>query len=251
MDNSKKVYRKSGVTIACYVFAVFLLIYMCYTAGNTVGQINDYYAQYAQYGISATPMDYITLILQNSLPYLIYTVVVFMLGYILDAVRKTDPKNYMTEEEYQDAKAAKKEAKEAKKIAKCEKKAAAKAIKEQEETSVAEDFANDLDKELKAEEKKDEYKKSSSNNGYKRNYNQNKNGNNGHRNYNNRPGGNRNNNGNRRNNNQNGNQNHNSNNNNQSKQVAEEKKAEDIQNKAVESKEKTSDFFEAKVFEEK
>jgi hypothetical protein len=81
-----------------------------------------------------------------------------------------DPKNYMTEEEYQDAKAAKKEKREAKKIAKGEKKAAAKVKAEPDEVSVAEDFANDLDKELKAAEKKDDYKKSGGNKKY---YNQN------------------------------------------------------------------------------
>ena len=236
MDNNKKIYRKSGVTIVCYVFAAILLLYTCYVAGNTVGQINEYYAQYAQMGISAQPMDYITLVAQNGLPYLTYAFTVFMLGYILDAVRKTDPSNYMTEEEYQDAKAAKKEAKEAKKIAKGEKKAAAKAEAVSEENSVAEDFANDLDKELKASENKGEYKKS---NGNKRYYSHNRNGNN------HRQGGYKNNNGYRKNNNQNGNHNNNnSNNNNQNKQVAEEKKAPEAQ-------EKTSDVFEAKVFEEK
>ena len=84
MDNNKKIYRKSGVTIVCYVFAAILLLYTCYVAGNTVGQINEYYAQYAQMGISAQPMDYITLVAQNGLPYLTYAFTVFMLGYILD-----------------------------------------------------------------------------------------------------------------------------------------------------------------------
>lgn len=233
MDNSIKKYRKSGVATVCYVFAAILLLYTCYLAGSTVGQINEYYAQY---GMSAKPMEYVTYVAQNALPFLIYTVVVFMLGYILDAVRKTDPSNYMTDEEFEDAKAAKKEAKEARKIAKGEKKAAAKANAVSEENSVAEDFANDLDKELKAAEKKGEYKKSNSNKKY---YNQNRNGNN-HRQSGNRQGGYKNGNGNRKNNNQNGNQNHN----NQDKPVVEEKKASEAQDKA-------SDVFEAKVFEDK
>ena len=222
MDNSIKKYRKSGVATVCYVFAAILLLYTCYLAGSTVGQINEYYAQY---GMSAKPMEYVTYVAQNALPFLIYTVVVFMLGYILDAVRKTDPSNYMTDEEFEDAKAAKKEAKEARKIAKGEKKAAAKANAVSEENSVAEDFANDLDKELKAAEKKGEYKKSNGNN---------------HRQSGNRQGGYKNGNGNRKNNNQNGNQNHN----NQDKPVVEEKKASEAQDKA-------SDVFEAKVFEDK
>ncbi len=241
MDNKNKIYRKSGVSIACYVFAAILLIYTCYTAGSTVSQINGYYAQY---NMSAQASEYITYIAQNALPYLIYTVVVFMLGFILDTVRMADPKNYMTEEEYQDAKAAKKEKREAKKIAKGEKRAAAKVKAEPDEVSVAEDFANDLDKELKAAEKKDDYKKSGGNKKY---YNQNRNGNN-HRHYSNRPNGNRNGsgNGNRKNNNQNGNQF-----NNQNKPKAVEKKLEEVQDKAAASNDKVSDVFEAKVFEEK
>ena len=241
MDNNKKVYRKSGVTIACYVFAAILLLYTCYLAGTTVGQINEYYAAY---GMSAKPMEYVTYVAQSALPQLIYTVIVFMLGHILDAVRKTDPKNYMTEEEYQDAKAAKREAKEAKKIAKGEKKAAARAGAEADENTVAEDFANDLDKELKAAEKKDDHRKSGGN---KRYYNQNRNYNNNHRQNGSRQGGNKNGNGGRRNNNQSGsqNQNHNNNNNNnQSKQAVAEKPV-------AEAQDKTNDVFEAKVFEDK
>lgn len=246
MDKNKKIYRKSGISVACYVFAVILLIYTFYTAGNTVSQINGYYAQY---GMSAQPMEYVTYIAQNILQPLVYTVTVFMLGYILDAVRKTDPKNYMTEEEYEDAKAAKKEAREAKKLAKGEKKVAAKAVSD--EQSMAEDFASDLDKELKAAERKGDNKKPG---GYKKNYNPNRNGNNNHRQSGNKSGGNGNGyrngngNGNRRNNNQNNNQNNQNNNqnnhNNQSKPVTEEKKV-------AEAQEKPAAVFEAKVVEDK
>lgn len=230
MDNNTKIYRKSGVAIACYVFAAILLIYTCYTAGSTVGQINEYYAGY---GMSAQPMEYVTYVAQSALPYMIYTVVVFMLGFILDAVRKTDPRNYMTEEEYADAKAAKKEAKEAKKIAKGEKKAAAKA--EREESTVAEDFASDLDKELKADEKKGDNRKSGNGN-YKRNYNPNRNGNNNHRQYSNK-------NGNRKFNGQ-GN-NHNNHNNAQNKP-----KVESAEVQSDKAPQEDAAVFEAKVFEE-
>ena len=250
-----KIYRRSGVSVACYVFAAIILIYTCYTAGGTVNQINEYYAQY---GMSAQASEYITYVAQSVLPYLFYAVATFMLGYILDAVRKTDPKNYMTEEEYADLKAAKKEAKEAKKIAKGEKKAAAKAASEaNNEQSMAEDFASDLDKELKAAEKKNDYKKY---NGYKKSYNQNRNGNNNHRQSGNKSGGNgngnRNGNGNgnvnrkyNNQNNQNGqnngqNNNNNNQNNNQSKPVVEQKKA-------AEAQEKSAAVFEAKIVEDK
>lgn len=243
MDKNKKIYRRSGISVACYVFAVILLIYTCYTAGNTVSQINNYYAQY---GMGAQPTEYIVYIAQSILPYLFYAIATFMLGFILDAVRKTDPKNYMTEEEFEEAKIAKKEAREAKKFAKGEKKVAAKNAKAaNDEQSMAEDFASDLDKELKASEKKSENtnenksenKKPGNNNGngYKRNYNQNRNGNNNHRQSGNRNGGNKNGNGNgnRRNNNQDNNQNGNRKNNNQ------------------DNKDKSFDIFEAKIVEDK
>ncbi len=244
MDKNKKIYRKSGVSVACYIFAVILLIYTCYTAGNTVSQINGYYAQY---GMSAQPAEYVTYLAQSMLPYLFYTVATFMLGYILDAVRKTDPKNYMTEEEYEDAKAAKKEAREAKKFAKGEKKAAAKAASEaNDEQSMAEDFASDLDKELKAaEEKKSDYRKSGN---YKKSYNPNRNGNNNHRQSGNKSGGNgngnRGSNGNGNGNRKNYNHNNQNNQNNQNKPVAEEKKP-------AETQEKPAAVFEAKIVEDK
>lgn len=230
MDDMNKKYRRAGVAVVCYVIAAILLIFTCYTAGSTVAQINEYYAAY---GMSAQPMEYVTYVSQSALQYLMYAIVVFMLGYILDAVRKTDPQNYMTDEEVAEAKIAKKEAREAKKIAKGEKAAAKAALAASEEQSVAEDFANDLDKELKADEQKSEAKKSGGN---RKNYNQNRNGNN-HRQQGNRSGGNRN--GNRRNNDQNGNRN------NQNKPKNEEPKNE--VKKAADNQEKPDAQFEVTI----
>ena len=45
MDDKKK-YRRSVVAIACYVLAAAMFVYICFTAGSTVNQINEYYAQY-------------------------------------------------------------------------------------------------------------------------------------------------------------------------------------------------------------
>lgn len=247
MDNKNKIYRRSGITIACYVFAVILLIYTCYNAGTVVNQINEYYESY---GMSAKPMEYITYVAQNAMPSLVYTVTIFMLGYILDAVRKTDPKNYMTEEEYADAKAAKKEAKEAKKFAKGEKAAAKAGLAASEEDSVASDFAKDLDKELKADEKKGEFKKAGGN---RKNYNASRNGNYNHRQSGNRNGGNRNGNGNgnRRNNNQNNSQNnHYNNQNNQNNNQSGQNKPKVEEKKVTSEQEKPADVFEVKITEE-
>jgi hypothetical protein len=195
--------------------------------------------QYAQYGMAPTASEYVTYVARNSMASLFFTIVMFMLGHILDAIRRLDPKNYMTEEEFADLKAAKKEAKDAKKIAKGEKAAAkAKAARElNDEDTMAEDFANDLDKVLKAEEKKGDFKKSdnSGNNNNKRHYNVKGNGYNNRKPSGNRNGGNRNNNGNRKNNSHGSNQN--------------KPKSEESKNQAV--KENPSDKFEVKVSEDK
>ena len=83
-DNTKK-YRRSAVSIACYVVAVLMLFYVIYMAGNTVSQINQYYAQY---DMKAQPMEYVTYILQTVLEPLINAAIFFMFGYVLDEVRK-------------------------------------------------------------------------------------------------------------------------------------------------------------------
>jgi len=156
MNNLKK-YRRSWASIVCYALAAAMLIYVCYLIGTTVSAINQYYAQYQ---MEAKPSEYVTYILQQVLEPLVNTVLFFMLGYILDAIRKTDPANYLTDEELAEAKIARKEAREAKKFAKGEA-AAAKAGREiSEESSVEADFAKSLDEELKADEKQGQYKKS-------------------------------------------------------------------------------------------
>lgn len=88
----EKVYKQSPIAVACYVIAAALLIYAFYTGGNTVSQIKEYYGGY---GISATPKEYVTYVLQAVIDPLIRAIMVFMGGYILTAVRKLDPKNYV------------------------------------------------------------------------------------------------------------------------------------------------------------
>ena len=148
MNNPEKKYRRSVISIVCYVLAAAMLSYVCYTIGNTVHTINDYYAQY---GISAQPMEYITYCLQSALQPLFYTIVLFMLGCILDAVRMNNENNYKTDEEIREALEAKQQAKEAKKLAKGEAAAIAAGNVTTDEDSVEADFARSLDAELKAD----------------------------------------------------------------------------------------------------
>ncbi len=148
MNKPEKKYRRSAISVACYVLAAVMLAYVCYTIGNTVQTINDYYAQY---GISAQPMEYITYCLQSALQPLFYTIVLFMLGCILDAVRMNNENNYKTDEEIREELEAKQQAKEAKKLAKGEAAAIAAGNVTTDEASVEADFARSLDAELKAD----------------------------------------------------------------------------------------------------
>lgn len=221
MENNTKKYRRNAVAVIVYIFAAIMLLYTCYLAGSTIAQINEYYAQY---GMTAKPSEYFTYVGQSALTPLFNTVVLFMLAYILDAVRKTDPKNWMTDAEFEEAKIAKKEAKDAKKFAKGEKAAAKAGHTTGDESTVAADFANDLEKELKADEpKKDENKKSGENG----QNNRNNNGNNGNGTYRRQQGNRQNGYRNNRRNNYKYNNRNNDKNNDQNKFKAEEKKAED------------------------
>ena len=83
--NSEKKFIQSPVAIICYVLAAIMLIYACFQAGSTVQQINEYYSGY---GMTAKPSEYIAYVLQAMMQPLLYAVTIFMLGYILNAVRK-------------------------------------------------------------------------------------------------------------------------------------------------------------------
>lgn len=150
MKKDGKKYRRNWVSAVCYGLAAAMLIYVCYQVGSTVKTINEYYAQY---GMSAQPIEYVTYCLQSALQPIVYTVVFFMCGYILDEVRKNNKAYYLTDEELVELAAAKREAREAKKFAKGEKAAAKAGYVAPDENSVEADFAKSLDAELKAEEK--------------------------------------------------------------------------------------------------
>lgn len=155
MKKGEKKYRRSAVSVACYVIAALMFGYVCYQIGTTVQTINEYYSQY---GMSAQPLEYVTYTLQSALQPIVYTIVIFMLGYILDAVRRNNKAYYLTDEEVLEVKEARKQAREAKKFAKGEAAAAKAGNVTTTEDSVEADFAKSLDEELKADEKKAEAK---------------------------------------------------------------------------------------------
>lgn len=155
MKKDEKKYRNSGVSLACYVIAALMFGYVCYQIGTTVHTINEYYESY---GMSAQPLEYVTYSLQSALQPIVYMIVIFMLGYILDAVRRNNPAYYLTDEEVLEAQEARKQAREAKKFAKGEAAALKAGNVTTTEKSVEADFAKSLDEELKAAEKKAETK---------------------------------------------------------------------------------------------
>ena len=146
--STEKKYRRSAISVICYILAALMLVYVCYTVGSTVSTINEYYAQY---GMSAKPSEYVTYIMQSALDPFIHTVMFFMFGFILDAVRKNNPANYMSDADIEDKKNAKKEAKDSKKFAKGEVAAEKAGHKTTEESSVEADFAKSLEEELKSD----------------------------------------------------------------------------------------------------
>ena len=140
---ANKKFMQSPIAIACYVFAALMLVYACYQAGSTIDQINQYYLSM---GTQARPIEYILYVPQAMLGSLVNAFIFFMGGYILNAVRKLDPKNYKSEAEIKKEKAAK----EAKKA---EKEAAKAAVKEPAKTA-KESFEESLEAELKKSEDK-------------------------------------------------------------------------------------------------
>lgn len=148
MDKNVKKYRRSAVAIVCYAIAVAIMIYLCYQAGKMVGAINQFYAQN---GVKPAFTEYFVYILPAMLEPLRNVVIFFVLGYIVDAVRKNNPANYASDEEIAEARIARKEAREAKKFAKGEAAAAKAGNLPESEDSVEADFAKSLEEELKAD----------------------------------------------------------------------------------------------------
>lgn len=136
---NKKKFRRDAVTIICYVIALIFLFYIFYRAGKMFALINSYFAGF---GVKPELRDYVVYTIPELIAPFRNGALIFMFGYILDAIRKNNPDNYATEEELVEARIAKKEAREAKKFARGEA-AAAKAGAEKvvKEAAVEADFA--------------------------------------------------------------------------------------------------------------
>jgi hypothetical protein len=86
-------FKKSPVTIVCYVLAALALVYCCYVLGNSYKTVAEYYAAY---NMKPQIGEILTYMLQGGLTPLTSAVTLFMAAHILDAVRKLDPKNYVS-----------------------------------------------------------------------------------------------------------------------------------------------------------
>ena len=164
-STANKVYKHSPIAIACYVLAGAMLLYASYIAGNTFKQVSEYFAAY---GMPATAKDYISYVAQAMLDPLMHAFTFFMAGYILTAVRKLDPKNYVPakpakkpEAKKEDntvefSKPAEKTETKVAKVADEKKKAVSETEKKEETTtkSAKEEFEESLEAELKKEEEK-------------------------------------------------------------------------------------------------
>lgn len=145
----EKKLRKSGIAIACYAIAGVLMLYVIYSVISAVAYLNSYFAQYGM-TIGDSFGDAFSYIVSATLNPLVMAVLIFMAGYILEAVRSLNPANYISEEELaamKAEKAAKKEAAKAEKeAAKAEKveeaalvEAEAEVIEEKETEEIAEE----------------------------------------------------------------------------------------------------------------
>jgi hypothetical protein len=153
--NTEKKYRRSALVKVCYFLAALMAVYTCYQIGYTVYTINQYYAQYSMH---ATPMEYVTYLTQNGLQPLVNTVIFFMLAAILDAVRKNNPANYLSDEDIADAKMEKRADKDAKQF---EKKEAAAEKAGRKPASKEEPVVADFTADTKEEPKKPAARKNS------------------------------------------------------------------------------------------
>lgn len=117
-----KKFRKSPISIVCYVFAVAFAAYFVAILVSTITTIQQYYAAYQ---MSPSASEVVTYMFQNGLAPLTAVITTAMAGLIFDEVRKLNPANWVTEEELAEAREARKMAKEAKQIAKGEAAAAA------------------------------------------------------------------------------------------------------------------------------
>ena len=145
MKTEKKKFKRSVVAYICYAIAAIILLYTFYNAGKDLNILLAYNSQLAE---KLSIGQFIVLIVPRMIGPLREFAIFFMFGYILDAIGKNNPANFVTEEEAAEAREAKKEARDARKFAKGEAAAAKAGVeKAEKEEAVEADFAETTEKE--------------------------------------------------------------------------------------------------------
>lgn len=130
--NNKKL-KMSKVTIGIYVCTGIISVYALYAIFNSITYLRNYFNTTGS-SIGEHFGDAISYILNQSLSYIVFAVLLFVSSVILTEVRKLNPENYISDEEMQaiaavkaekaaraaEAKAMKAEEKAAKEAAKVE-----------------------------------------------------------------------------------------------------------------------------------
>ena len=123
--NNKKL-KTSKVTIGLYVCTGIVSVYALYAIFNSITYLRNYFITTGS-SIGEHFGDAFSYILNQSLSYFVFAVLIFAASVILTEVRKLNPENYVSEDEMQALAAAKAE--------KAAKAAEAKAMKEAEKAA--------------------------------------------------------------------------------------------------------------------
>lgn len=105
--NNKKL-KTSKVTIGLYACTGIVSVYALYAIFNSITYLRNYFKTYGS-SIGEHFGDALSYILNQSLSYIVFAVLLFVASVILTEVRKLNPENYISDEEMQAILAAKAE----------------------------------------------------------------------------------------------------------------------------------------------
>lgn len=105
--NNKKL-KTSKVTIGLYACTGIVSVYALYAIFNSITYLRNYFKTYGS-SIGDHFGDALSYILNQSLSYIVFAVLLFVASVILTEVRKLNPENYISDEEMQAILAAKAE----------------------------------------------------------------------------------------------------------------------------------------------
>lgn len=105
---NNKTLKRSKVTIGLYVCTGIVSVYALYAIFNSISYLRNYFKTYGS-TIGQHFGDALSYILNQSLSYIVFAVLLFTVSVVLTEVRKLNPDNYMSAEELALIEAAKAE----------------------------------------------------------------------------------------------------------------------------------------------